>query len=54
MVRVEVVAAVGNARSLCAAEKAGALREGVLRNRIPVWEKIYDALMFSLIPVDVT
>jgi ribosomal-protein-serine acetyltransferase len=52
LIRVEVVAAVGNERSLRAAEKAGARREGVLRNRILVGEKIYDAVMHSLIPTD--
>jgi len=32
------------------AEKAGATREGILRNRLVVRDKVYDAVMFSLIP----
>ncbi len=52
LIRVEVTAAVGNERSLRAAQKAGARREGVLRNRILVGETIYDAVMHSLIPSD--
>jgi ribosomal-protein-serine acetyltransferase len=54
MIRVEIVVAVGNVRSLRAAEKAGAWREGILRNRSPVGEQIYDAVMHSLIPTDFT
>ena len=52
LLRAEIVVAVGNAASLRAAEKSGALREGVLRNRITVGEKIFDAVMFSLTPQD--
>jgi RimJ/RimL family protein N-acetyltransferase len=52
LVRVEIVAAVENMASLRAAEKAGAAREGVLRNRITVRDRICDAVMFSLIPED--
>jgi ribosomal-protein-serine acetyltransferase len=50
--RVEIVVATGNTRSQRVAEKAGAKREGILRNRITVGDKIYDAAMFSLIPKD--
>ncbi len=50
--RIEIVVATGNTRSQGAAEKAGAKREGVLRNRIQVRDKTYDAVMFSLIPED--
>jgi ribosomal-protein-serine acetyltransferase len=53
MIRVEVGVAVGNTRSLRAAEKAGAKREGVLRNRILVGEIIHDAVMHSLISADI-
>jgi ribosomal-protein-serine acetyltransferase len=52
LLRAEIVVAVGNTPSLRAAEKSGALREGVLRNRITVREKIYDAVMYSLTPQD--
>jgi RimJ/RimL family protein N-acetyltransferase len=50
--RAEIVVAVGNAASLRAAEKSCATREGVLRNRITVGVKVYDAVMFSLVPQD--
>jgi RimJ/RimL family protein N-acetyltransferase len=52
LLRAEIVVAVGNTASLRAAEKSGARREGVLRNRITVGEKIFDAVMFSLTPQD--
>ena len=52
LLRAEIVVAVGNAASQRAAEKSGAQREGVLRNRITVGEKISDAVMFSLTPQD--
>ena len=50
--RLEIVAATGNSASQRVAEKAGAVREGLLRNRIVVRDMIYDAVMFSLIPSD--
>jgi ribosomal-protein-serine acetyltransferase len=50
--RIEIVVATENKRSLRAAEKAGTIREGILRNRILVRDKTYDAVMFSLIPPD--
>lgn len=52
LVRVELVAAVGNAASLKVAEKTGAHREGVLHNRIIVRDQAHDAVMFSFIPPD--
>ena len=52
--RIEIMAAVGNKASQRVAEKAGARREGILRNRIAVRERVYDAVMFSLIPKDLT
>lgn len=52
LVRVEIVVAVGNAASLRAAEKSGARREGVLRNRMVIRETACDAVMFSLLPQD--
>jgi RimJ/RimL family protein N-acetyltransferase len=52
LARVEVVVAVGNEASLKVAEKIGAHREGVLRNRIVVRGKMHDAVMFSFIPQD--
>ena len=51
--RIEILVATDNKSSLRVAEKAGARREGILRNRILVREKVHDAVMFSLIPGDV-
>lgn len=50
--RVEIVIDPANKASLRVAEKTGARREGVLRNRIVVHEQPLDAVMFSLIPGD--
>src|SRR5687768_13224572 len=47
--RIEILAAVGNIPSQRAAEKAGALREGVLRNRLLVAGQPHDAILYSLI-----
>lgn len=52
LVRIEILVAVENQRSLRVAEKAGAKREGVLRNRLTVRDKVYDAMMHSLVPED--
>ena len=52
LLRVEIVVAVENQASLRVAARAGAKREGVLRNRLVVREFIYDAVMFSLTPDD--
>jgi ribosomal-protein-serine acetyltransferase len=50
--RIEIVVATGNVRSQRVAEKAGATREGISRNRIQMRDKTCDAVMFSLIPAD--
>jgi RimJ/RimL family protein N-acetyltransferase len=50
LVRVEIVIAVGNDKSRRVAEKAGALHEGVLRHRLRLGGKVFDAHMYSLIP----
>ena len=47
--RLEIVAAVGNVASQRVAEKVGAMREGVARNRHVVHGRVYDAVMYSLI-----
>ncbi len=52
--RIEIMAAVGNKASQRVAEKVGARREGILRNRLVVRDRVYDAVMFSLIPEDLT
>jgi len=50
--RVEIVIVVGNIASERVAEKTGATKEGVLRNRLMVNGNPSDATMFSLIPRD--
>jgi len=50
--RIEILAAVPNIASQRVAEKAGAVREAVLRNRLLLGGKSQDAVMFSLIPQD--
>jgi len=50
--RLEIVASVGNGASQRVAEKAGATREGLARNRHVVRDAIRDAVMYSLIPED--
>ncbi len=52
LVRVEVVVAVSNAASLKVADKIGAQREGVLRDRIIVREQVYDGAMYSFVAQD--
>ena len=48
--RIEILVAVDNLASQRVAAKAGAVREGILRNRLLLHGKIHDAVMFSLIP----
>ena len=50
--RIEIVIAVGNKASQKVAMKVGAIREGILRNRLLLRGKLHDAIMFSLIPED--
>ncbi len=52
LIRIELVVATANTASQRVAEKLGATREGVLRNRILVRDQMHDAVMFSLIPSD--
>jgi ribosomal-protein-serine acetyltransferase len=52
--RIEIVAAVDNLPSQRVAEKAGARREGVLRNRLLIHGESVDAVLFSLIPEDLS
>jgi RimJ/RimL family protein N-acetyltransferase len=49
LVRIEIVCAVGNTRSQRVAERAGAVREGVLRNRLVLRGQPVDAVMYSLL-----
>jgi ribosomal-protein-serine acetyltransferase len=50
--RVEIVIALNNIPSIRVAEKVGATREGTLRNRIQIRDRVYDAVIFSLVPGD--
>jgi ribosomal-protein-serine acetyltransferase len=49
LVRLEIVCAVGNVASQRVAERAGAVREGVLRQRIRLQGRSVDAVMYSLV-----
>jgi ribosomal-protein-serine acetyltransferase len=50
--RIEIVADVGNVASQKVAEKAGAVREGVVRKRLLIHGESHDAVLYSLIPAD--
>lgn len=50
--RLEIVAALENRPSQGVAKKAGATREGILRNRLTLHGKQHDAVLFSLTPAD--
>ena len=51
--RIEILVATGNKLSQRVAEKVGAQREGVLRNRLKIGDDLHDAIMYSLIPRDI-
>lgn len=50
--RIEIVVATTNHASIRVAQKAGATREGLLRNRLNLHGQIHDAFMYSLIAGD--
>lgn len=50
--RIEIVAAVNNVASQKVAEKAGAIRESVARQRLLIRGESLDAVIYSLIPAD--
>ena len=50
LIRIEIFVAAGNMASQRVAEKVGALREGLLRNRLLIRGKPLDAYVFSLVP----
>ena len=52
MTRLEILALTENQRSRRVAEKAGALYEGLQRNRLYLHNKPQDAVIYSLIPED--
>ncbi|MDQ4121343.1 MAG: GNAT family N-acetyltransferase [Acidobacteriota bacterium] len=47
--RIEILMAIENVASRRVAEKAGAKREGILRNRLLLHNRPHDALIYSLI-----
>jgi len=49
LVRLEILAAVGNAASRRVAVKSGALEEGVLRDRLLLNDCLHDAAMYSIV-----
>jgi RimJ/RimL family protein N-acetyltransferase len=49
LIRIEIIVAASNRASQRVAEKVGALREGLLRNRLLVRGKKLDAYVFSLV-----
>src|SRR5438093_10933475 len=49
--RIEIVVAGGNIPSQRAAEKAGAIHEGVLRARLSIPDTVHAAVIFGFIPV---
>ena len=51
--RIEILVVTSNQRSLRVAERVGAKKEGILRNRITMHDRAYDAVMHSLIPGDI-
>jgi RimJ/RimL family protein N-acetyltransferase len=51
--RVEIVIAVENTPSHKVARGIGATKEGLLRKRLVARDKVYDAVMYSLLPEDI-
>lgn len=50
--RLEIVIAVENARSIRVAEKVGAVKEGVLRSKVRVFDQYFDGVMYSIVRGD--
>jgi RimJ/RimL family protein N-acetyltransferase len=50
--RIEIVIATENIRSRRVAEKAGAKKEGILRRRLIIGDRIHDAVMYSIVAAD--
>jgi hypothetical protein len=51
--RIGIVVSIEKKPSQRVAEKTGATQEGVLRKRLVVRDRVYDAVMYSLIPKDI-
>jgi ribosomal-protein-alanine N-acetyltransferase len=52
LARLEVLCAVGHAVSQRVAEKAGAILEGILRDRLRLADRLTDAVMYSIVRSD--
>ena len=50
--RIEIVASIENVPSQKVAERAGAYKEGISRNRLLIHDKLHDAVIYSFIPDD--
>ena len=50
--RIEIVISKDNSPSNKVAQKSGAVREGLLRNRLRIHGLAHDAYMYSLLPED--
>ena len=50
--RIEILTAIENVPSQKAAEKSGATREGILRKRLVIGDRLHDAVIFSFIRED--
>ena len=50
--RIEIVASVENCSSQKVAERAGAYKEGISRNRLLIHDKFHDAIIYSFVPND--
>ena len=48
LARLEIITAADNVRSQAVAEKAGALREGMLRKRLQIHGVMHDAVVYSI------
>lgn len=51
--RIEIISSVDNFASLKVAKKIGAKKEGILRKRMILKNKIHDAVLFSLLGSDI-
>jgi ribosomal-protein-serine acetyltransferase len=52
--RIEILVPTENPASVRVAEKAGAKKEGILRNRLVLHDCPQDAVMYSLIAADLS
>jgi ribosomal-protein-serine acetyltransferase len=52
--RIEILAGIENFASRKTAENAGANREAILRHRLALPDKVHDAVLFSIIPADLS